>query len=214
VNEKLEALKQTVSKIFNVMNKFKLQESKSAVKNFAKQYTIDGEEGIDVNTFLKTVQPQVINLLETNRGVKFNVVLTCVMERVDMKTGQVTRTDAPFVSRTEVNLAATDVTELYQNASDKIKESMACFQMTGSNWRFKAIERLELNTVVYKPLRGSSYIPLPKALANKKVIINMKNDDQECFKWCVTRALNPVQGHADESQNDFKHKLRKCVGEM
>jgi len=54
-----------------------------------------GEEGIDVSTFLKTVQPQVVNLLETNRGVKFNVFLNCVMERVDMKTGQVTRTDAP-----------------------------------------------------------------------------------------------------------------------
>ena len=41
-------------------------------------------------------------------------------------------------------------------------------------------------------MKGSSYIPLPEYLANKKGIINMKNEDEECFKWCVTRALNPV----------------------
>jgi len=96
-------------------------------------------------------------------------------------------------------MAATNVGELYESASDKIKESMACFQMRGSNWRFKAIDKLDLNTIVYKPLRGSSYIPLPKVLANKKVIINMKNDDQECFKWCVTGALHPVQGHSERN---------------
>ena len=25
----------------------------------------------------------------------------------------------------------------------------------------------------------------------------MKNDDNECFKWCVTRALNPVDEHPE-----------------
>ena len=43
----------------------------------------------------------------------------------------------------------------------------------------------------YKPLRGETYIPLPKELADKKAIINMKNKDNKCFLWCVLRALNP-----------------------
>ena len=42
-------------------------------------------------------------------------------------------------------------------------------------------------------LGGSSYIPLFKFLAAKKAIINLKNDDDECFKWAITRALNPVE---------------------
>ena len=45
----------------------------------------------------------------------------------------------------------------------------------------------------YLPLGGSSYIPLPKFLAAKKAIINLKNEDDECFKWSITRALNPVK---------------------
>ena len=37
--------------------------------------------------------------------------------------------------------------------------------------------------------RGSSYLPLPKWLAHKKAIMNLKNADQECFKWAVLVAL-------------------------
>jgi hypothetical protein len=70
---------------------------------------------------------------------------------------------------------------------------MANFQMQGSNWRFKSVVKMNINTFVYKPLKGSSYIPLPKELGAKKAIINMKNEDNECFKWCITRALNPVE---------------------
>ena len=36
--------------------------------------------------------------------------------------------------------------------------------------------------------RGSSYVPLPEWLARKKVIINPKNSDLECFKWAVIAA--------------------------
>jgi len=46
--------------------------------------------------------------------------------------------------------------------------------------------------VDYKPLKGNSYIELPKALRGKRAIINMRHEnDNECFKWAVTRALNP-----------------------
>jgi len=193
VNEKLEALKSTVSELFGEPESpFNIVESKSAIKNFTKQHTIDGKQGTDAATFLNTVRPLVVNLLEINRNTKFQLVLTCTMKRVSILTGEVITTDAPFLSRTEVNLEATDLGELYTNAIDKIKESLANFQLTGSNWRFKAVQKLEINTVKYRPLKGSSYIPLPKELANKKAIINMTNTDNECFKWCVVRALNPV----------------------
>ena len=179
INKKVETLKSKVSNLFGKTKpNFKIVESKTAIKGFTKQHTIDGKQGIDAETFLNTVRPLVVNLLERNRGIKFNLVLTCIMERVAVTTGEVTTTVASFVSRTEINLEATDVGKLYNDASDKIKESMANFQMRGSNWRFRAVQKLDINTVTYKPLSGSSYIPLPQVLANKKAIINMKNNDQ------------------------------------
>jgi len=125
------------------------------------------------------------------------MILWCALERVDVNTGEVQSVNAPFRLKTEIILDATDVTELYKNASDKIMESMAAFQMRGSNWRFRMVIKLDINTVVYQPLRGNSYIPLPDKLAKKEAIINMKNKDNECFKWCITRALNPVKDHAE-----------------
>jgi len=61
-------------------------------------------------------------------------------------------------------------------------ESMAIFLMGGSGWKFVAVQKLNTNTVEYEPLKGSSYIPLRKYLADKKAIINLKNEDNQCFK--------------------------------
>ena len=76
---------------------------------------------------------------------------------------------------------------------ETVMESLAKFQRQGSNWRFHSVFSLDLHTVKYEPLDGSSYIPLRAFLAAMKAIINLRNWDDECFKWAITRALNPVE---------------------
>ena len=39
-------------------------------------------------------------------------------------------------------------------------------------------------------MRGSSYLPLPKFIANKKAVINPQNGDGECFKWAIIAVEN------------------------
>jgi len=48
-----------------------------------------------------------------------------------MKTGVISIKDVPFVSKTEINLEATDVSELYNNVGGKMMESMASFIRAG-----------------------------------------------------------------------------------
>src|SRR5258708_4408044 len=176
----------------NEFHKFEIRESNSAVRGFAKQHIIDGINGIDPGSFLKNIQSQVVVHIRKNPQTKINLVLWCIMERSDINSGKVITEKKHFVSKTDVLLAGTNVKELYKNAVDTILEKIAVFQQHGSSWRFISIQHLEINSVIYKPLRGSSYIPLPKILYNKKAIINMKNEDNECFKWCIARNLNPV----------------------
>ena len=45
----------------------------------------------------------------------------------------------------------------------------------------------------YKPIRGGSWIDLPDWIKNKKACINIKNEDEMCFKWCILAALHPVE---------------------
>jgi alpha-mannosidase len=112
INEKLNSLKATVAGIFNKLKKYEFKETKSALKGITKQYTIDGQVGVDPKTFMIDVMPQATNLLSRNRQTKTNIVLTCEMERVDMKSGEVTTAVIPFATKAEVILESTDVNEL------------------------------------------------------------------------------------------------------
>ena len=43
-------------------------------------------------------------------------------------------------------------------------------------------------------MQGSSFIPLPVELRNStKGLVNLKNEDNECFRWCHIRHLNPQE---------------------
>ena len=85
--------------------------------------------------------------------------------------------EAAFHSKTEVNLESTNSNELFLKIKETVFESLAKFQGQGSNWRFRLVLSLELHTVKYEPLGGSSYLPLPAFLAAKKANINLKNED-------------------------------------
>ena len=135
----------------------------------------------------------ITNLMINSRQTKVKLILSCMMEKVDLKSGEVITKEAAFHSKTEVNLESTDCNELFSKMTETVLESLAKFQRQGSNQRFHPVLSLDLHTVKYVPLGGFSYIPLPKFLKANKAIINLKNDDNECFKWVITRALNPVE---------------------
>ena len=71
-------------------------------------------------------------------------------------------------------------------------EAFATYQQNGSGWMLKKDLRVDITLSRLRPLRGSSHVELPKALAKRRTLINMANKDEECSKWAVTRALNPV----------------------
>ena len=59
----------------------------------------------------------------------------------------------------------------------------------------------------YNPLRGETYISLPKELAKKGAIINVQNKDNKWFLWCVLRALNPKENHPERIDEELKGKV-------
>ena len=56
----------------------------------------------------------------------------------------------------------------------------------GSGWSVKKYNTLFITTYSQKPSRGSSYIPTPPELNNAKTgLVNIKNEDELCFKYCM-----------------------------
>ena len=104
------------------------------------------------------------------------------MEKPDPSGKKPEVKEAHFSNKTTTKLSDDDVSEMYDDASEKILESMAKYQKEGSGWRLKRVLELEIHTTEYNPVGGSSYIPLPEKLKGKRAIINMKSEDNECFK--------------------------------
>ena len=161
-----------------------------------EKYVIDGVDGYSPMSFLSAVRTVVTKVLKENRQIKVKMVLNCTMARTNLTTGEVIYGPALFASKIHENLEGTDINGLYNTMVGRILENLATFQSRGSNWAFMPITALEIHTVEYKPLRGHGLFPLPPGLVGKKAIINMKNSDDECFKWRITRALNPVKSLA------------------
>ena len=62
-----------------------------------------------------------------------------------------------------------------------------------------------------KPPSGSNYIKLPKELnhSRKRFVNFQNNDDNEYFKWCLVRYLNPSGHHLVGIRKNDKDLARK-----
>lgn len=67
----------------------------------------------------------------------------------------------------------------------------------GSGYRYHSIEQIKIQVSKAQILRGSSYVELPKWVANKTACINIQNKDDKCFIWSVLASLHPVNRDAE-----------------
>ena len=180
---------------------------KSAIKDFVAQYVIKGEPLYAPSVFLQVAKPHIINIMDKNRNIKTRLYLNCWMKRTDSDGLTLIRRFAFHSIGQKIITEATDLYEIYGEMVDEIEEEIQKVeQAQGSGWVFLEVENLTLHIVKWDPVKGSSYIDLPKELKNKKAIINMKNEDNKCFLWCVLRALNPVNKNAERIDGDLKSK--------
>ena len=116
-----------------------------------------------------------------------------MMEKVegDQKLRFEVRDKAYFHSDTYINLKSTDIKDLLRKIIRNITEKINIYQQNGSGWYFKEVIQLEIHTVKFRPMKGSSYIPLPDWIMRKKAIVSIRNKDSKCFLWSILRYLHP-----------------------
>ena len=195
------------------LKKFVPRKTLSALKQFANVYTIGRDEdvtifrGYDAISFLRTAGITLAPILKKNKGIKVKLDFYCYMSKFEIGLGEIIM-PFQFHSNIELNLEATDEDELYKHMVDTIEFRIQNLQQKKSGWTFQAVIKLEMHTVEYKPLEGGSYIKLPKEIADKKAVVNMKNtNDDKCFLWSVLRALNPVKNNKARIDDKLKTKI-------
>ena len=169
----------------------------SALNNSLKEIEFKPRIGQkhDLDLFLSGKKKPVLNnvgkALDTHKGIKWyiSVQVKFIKHKVD---GDDVISEPYFrsICFTEVN--SNDLQTHYEKAIEKIKEAFETFQKEGSGWVLSEVLKMSLYLAKYTPLKGSSYIPLPKVLRNKKVIVNVQNTDNKCFMWSILAALHPV----------------------
>ena len=72
-------------------------------------------------------------------------------------------------------------------------------QLEGSGFQFQEIEEVILEIYQVRDIQAPSYIELPGKYKDSKSIINLKNNDQYCFLWCILAYFYPVEDHKNRT---------------
>ena len=130
------------------------------------------------------------NLLVQTKGFKF--VETLQVKFIKHSNNKKILKNGYFNSTTDLIINETDIKLAIQVSQQQILNKIAQWISEGSGWTIQSIENHYINIVNYDPLKGSSYIKLPQELKNRG-LINLQNEDNECFRWCHIRYLNPQE---------------------
>ena len=84
------------------------------------------------------------------------------------------------------------IEELFKSFVQRYQEGLK-ESMRGSGFIFYSDDALYYDLNKISLSRGGSYIDSPKWLKNKKATINPKNNDDKCFQYALTVALNHEQ---------------------
>ena len=183
-----------------------------ALNGFVKSYEIDLRNDkdplIQMQNTRKGVERQLSILLNEMKGLKYVETLKVTFEKISSDV--IIEKSAYFNSASQTIINQVGISESLKISSENIINKIAQWISEGSGWTVKEINDHYLNITKYEPMKGSSYMKLPKELQNSaKGLINMKNKDNECFRWCHIRHINPQEKYPQRIKKVDKQYIEK-----
>ena len=183
-----------------------------ALKGYTKSYEIGINNNKDpleqLQNTRSAVKHHINTLLNELKGLKFVEALKVTFRKVS--NDEIIHKTAYFNSKPQTIINNQEIAESLQSSKQQILNFIAQWISEGSGWTIESVDNHYLNIVKYQPMHGSSYIQLPPELRNSaKGLINLKNDDTECFRWCHIRYLNPQNKDPQRIKKSDKAYLEK-----
>ena len=169
-------------------------QKEQALQGFTRSYEIGltsrQDPLIQLHNTRSLIKNNLLKVLNEMKGFKFTETLKITFEKY--KGDELIEKEDYFNAKTQTITNEIEIAELLQITQQQIVNKIQQWISEGSGWTIQSVDGHFINVLKYEPLKGSSYIPLPKELRNSgKGIINMKNNDNECFRWCHIRHLLP-----------------------
>lgn len=168
----------------------------NAFRNKIVSYKISPQDAsispeLFLNQISETVYKLIKQTLTKHVSIKVNLELfiTYYLPKNDEKSLK------SFNTRYDIIFQSTDILHSYESFVEKLICKCSEFELSESGWTLESVNHLEINIVKYNPLRGGSYIPLPKHIANTKACLNIHNNDNYCFLWSIISHMYPAKSN-------------------
>ena len=192
-----------------------IEQTAKALKGYTKSYEIsiknDKDPLVQLNSTRKALAYHITSELTSMKGLKFTETLVVTFEkRIGLSSEETIIKKAYFNSKTQTITNNVQIELALSLSKQEILNKIAVWISEGSGWIIQSVDNHYLNVVTYQPMKGSSYIKLPTELRNSaKGLINMKNSDNECFRWCHIRHLNPQDKYPQRIKKSDKEYINK-----
>lgn len=178
-------------------------ETTSALKKYTNSIKIRGIKlkGLNGLSYVRYQHSRIAEYLKKLNGLK--ILVDVEFETIkDLEDDSLT--DSFYVrSRVHTVLTVDDLQNTLQRLTDDITIDIENKALRGSGFTVMGIKEIVIHINKFNPTRGASYIPLPDWIANKKACINVKNDDNKCFKYSVQCGVHGV--HTKEHPERIAH---------
>ena len=179
-------------------------------------YGSDGNNSLIFMEYLNLIKPYLEDLIneKKNKG-EWKLQLTATISFVSLKPDSDetrlmhTRSNATeFMNGSETEeIIESLYRSLLQNYNDNLQEKMkgSDFVFNRINYFFYDFNRVSIS-------EGGSYIDSPKWLKKKKSTVNQKNNDNKCFQYATTLALNFNKINKNPQYQELNPLLRITTG--
>lgn len=189
------------------------QERRSAFRKRLLAFAVVNLEHIDVRTFLDDAfqhfELKINRTLGELHMLKVNVCLKLLFHKVTVTPEGTETTENQTIYIHTITYSVDSSVDLRVFYNEMIKTYILTriddVVMRGSGFTLSRIEELTVQVNQHEPLFGTSYIKTPKYLESKKAILNVKNNDDQCFKYAILSAKFPVKSNANAVSSYLKH---------
>lgn len=160
-------------------------------------------------SFLNSVKNDILLLIkesiEEHSVLKINFILHADFVQETKKLSN----SFDFQTCNYVVFIGDDLNIFMSTLCDTLTNKISAFERKDSGWSLTNIKCLDMNVNKFNPLRGTSYIDLPRDIKAKKAVINVKNADNMCFKWALLSALYPPNNNKTDRVSSYSMHTNK-----
>lgn len=154
---------------------------RSSVRHFkiknVKKYNLENFLNKTKMLLYQTIRNELTRL----NFIKFGIILDATFVNVQNELSP-----RGFITKNKTIMVSTNIDEVIEDLHEELKQKLIEHEGRGSGWSLLSIDGMDIR--VHKHGygdRGSSYIPLPEKIARTRSCINVKNVNNECFRYAM-----------------------------